>query len=360
MGPGRFGAGALALAVALGLGCADPLGLGCAEECAESGRCGRRTWAAGDGLVRCFPRSDDDCRQSRDCAERGARDPRPQTELARCLAAQPASCAASAECASHGRCRPDPLGRCVVTEAGCVDTPGCREADRCKAAGDGCRVPDGDGPLCADACRVEGACTEVDGRCVATSDDACRDSHLCRSAGVCALGPDGTCVAASDADCAASAMCEWNGFCAAREGVCTRGLTVCQDTCLEQGWCGVVDAVCVPRDDADCEASLACLVLGACGRSTAAGRPVCRPRTAVDCAASLEGRAYGRVELRPTACAAPGAPPYPLPDGRCFRDPACADEGRCLTSPTGACERPEAFGLPPIPAHQRPRVRLPR
>jgi hypothetical protein len=109
-------------------------------------------------------------------------------------------------------------------------------------------------------------------------------------------------VAASDADCAASEMCEWNGFCSAREGVCTVGLAVCEDVCREQGWCGVRDAVCRPRADADCAASLTCLVTGGCTLD------LCGPRDDRDCAASLEGRAFGRTKLRWYGCVSPRDP----------------------------------------------------
>lgn len=360
---GRTVGGAVGFVVLTGLSClwGDPTGwLSCDELCAQSGQCGSRTWAAGDGVVRCFPRSDADCEQSRDCLEDGLCDYRPERESERCIAAEEASCRSSEGCLAEGRCRADFSGRCRSSDAGCVASRACAEKDRCQANNDRCIVPSGDGPRCESACRVEGACTEVDRRCLATSEAACRESHLCRYAGACTVGPAGTCIATDDADCEASTMCGWNGFCAAREGVCTEGLALCEDQCREVGWCGTRDAVCVPRDDADCAASLACLVSGACGRESPGAREVCRPRSAADCATSLEGQAFGRTELRRSGCAAPSDPPHAFPDNRCFRDPACADEGRCLTGPGGTCHGPEAFGLPPIPVDRRPRVRLPR
>ncbi len=329
----------------------------CEEACAEDGRCGRRTWAAGDGLYRCFPRDDADCEASRACREEGRCDYRPERALEACVAAEAASCRASEACAAEGRCRPDHTGTCRASHPGCVASLACAEEDRCEAYDDTCRVPSGDGPLCEAACRVEGACTELDGRCLATTAEDCRASHLCRHAGVCAVGPAGTCVAATDDDCAASSMCAWNGFCSAREGVCVEGLAVCEDPCREQGWCGTRDAVCEPRDDADCAASLACLVNGACARQEGT-RAMCRPAGAADCAASLEGRAFGRTEHHRAGCSVPGG--RPSLDARCFRDPACADEGRCLTAADGTCHRPEEYDLPPIPPARRPRARLPR
>lgn len=345
----------------LGCLCGDPTVLvsSCTEVCAEDGRCGRRTWAAGDGFARCFPRDDADCEQSRACREEGRCDYRPERELEACVAAEEDSCLGSTGCVEEGRCRPDFTGRCRSSNAGCLATAGCAEHDRCEAHGDGCVVPRDDGPTCAQACRVEGACTEREGRCLATREEDCRASHLCRYAGACAVGPNATCVAGSDVDCRASTMCSLNGFCRAREGVCTEGLDVCQDACLELGWCGMDDAVCVPRTDADCESSLGCLVHGRCGRNALASRPICYPRSAADCAASLEGRVYGRTELRALGCAAPGAPPGSTSGVGCFRDPACATEGRCLTAPDQRCERPEDHGLPPIPPGRRPRVRKP-
>jgi hypothetical protein len=318
-------------------------------ECREAGRCGTRTYRAGDLGERCFVDGDEACRRAERCRTHGACRHAPAVDPAACVALEPADCLASSGCREEGRCQLQPDGTCGLSETGCQRSAACAREERCAAADRACGRAHADEPSwCVRACREEGACTRQGRECRATSDAECRAAQVCREHGRCAVDlPTGVCVARAAADCRAADACV-NGTarhapCALRGAICADARPACarRDECLLRGDCQARDGICVPRTTADCAASIECLVQGRCTPD----HNLCLTRSAAECRGALECRAYGRCEVQRYLgarwCVEPGERATPRP---CPAD-ACLAEGRCLSPRVGECQTPAEAGL---------------
>ncbi|MEQ8461623.1 MAG: hypothetical protein RLO52_21320 [Sandaracinaceae bacterium] len=228
------------------VGCGSAL---CDESCESEGRCGVRTFRAGDGAYACYARSDDDCAASDVCRAEGRCF---ASEQGVCRAADGVSadrCAGSVACSRRGQCG-SRSGVCWAdSDADCAASFECRTRGRCRAAGGVC-VPRTDAD-CAPStgCQVEGLCAYfsylgMTAECRVPLDDAaaCERSWVCKHLGRCApAGPEGC------EDC--------------RYAYCARpgepGVTPCtphahnQPACLPHGRCARDDAgQCVAAIDA--------------------------------------------------------------------------------------------------------------
>jgi hypothetical protein len=353
---GRLAVSVAVTAVALGglASCRALLRRGppCAQraECREAGRCGTRTFRAGDRGEACFVDRDESCRQSTACRRQGACRHDPAVDPAACVALEPADCLASSACREEGRCQLAADGTCVVSETGCQRSSACGREDRCARDGARCARSQADEPSwCVRACREEGACARLGRECRATSDGDCRAALGCREEGRCAVDlAAGVCVARAADDCRRAAAC-LNGTaryapCALRGAVCADARPACArgDECLLRGDCAARDGICAPATAGHCTPSIECVVQGRC---TAANH-LCLARRDDDCRGSLECRAYGRCGrqrfLGMSWCVAPGerATPRPCPSAPCLA------EGRCLRPPaTEWCVTPQEAGL---------------
>ena len=330
-----------------------------AEDCRTEGKCGRRTHATGDALVRNYVRDSADCAQSEACAVEGRCQYNPDLSQEYCVALTDEDCRQSEECAELGKCAVTEHGKCRIEPTGCQRHEGCATEGNCVYPTAQRCDP---GPVdCTQACRMEGACTLQDGICVATSDADCQASHFCWLGGQCLLEGDRCTV--DDASCAASSMCELNGWCEQAMGVdgsagdwCTDGVGVCEVTCWASGRCDLVDGHCQNADAEDCAASMECLVRGRCRQ----GVRQCFV-SQEGCEASLECAAFGRCEDHAGTCVNKGHPREKwFTAGGCLWKRECTEGGACLTDENHVCLTAEEAGLepwepPPWPGNPLPR-----
>jgi len=131
------------------------------DACIEGGQCGSGLRFTGAPGIGCAPRSDGDCRKSRDCRR---------------------------------------VGRCHLVDGVCAagDDEDCRQLELCPA---------------------QGLCSAVDGLCQAADRKDCLPTKACRDRGEC-TPVDGKCAAAEDTDCSASVACKTQGACTAVSGRC--------------------------------------------------------------------------------------------------------------------------------------------
>ena len=214
-----------------------------ANPCREWGYC-----TVKEGM--CVAGSDADCAGSRHCANygrctaRGGKCVVSASEERPCKAARGPS--AMEPCREHGHCTAKD-GVCVAaTDEDCKQSEACKDRGRCKANAAGDCVAESDASCKgSDRCDGRGECAAVDGWCVGRTegkcvlappckdgigegwcysghdDDDCKDGGHCNDFGRCSF-EDGWCVAASDADCKRSERCKKDGYCKAKEGWCVK------------------------------------------------------------------------------------------------------------------------------------------
>lgn len=331
------------------------------DECAEHGRCGVRTWRAGDRGWRCVVESSDDCAATKLCQTEGLCAYDPHLDPESCIAAEPAHCLESEACVQDGLCRPGAGGVCVTSERGCRASAACAGDDRCASISErGCSRAFADAVSWCDLpCEAEGAC-ERDGLiCRVLDDAACLASTGCADHGRCHLDTElGICVPRNDADCQASTACvagleDGTRPCTLRNGVCADARGYCERSrfCLIRGDCAAFEGTCAPTDDS-CEDTIECLTRGRCQHEN----HLCLPMELAHCEASLECAAFERCQFDSWLVhqCSDGAGHYPRVHG-CAADP-CLDEGRCLQDGAGVCHTPAELGLedrlprrPPFP-----------
>jgi len=199
---------------------------------------------------KCVAGSDEDCAKSRHCANYGrctARDGRcvvSATEEIPCKAAR--GPAGMEPCREHGHCTAKD-GVCVAaTDEDCKQSEACKDRGRCKANEAGDCVAESDASCKgSDRCDGHGECSAVEGWCVARTegncalappcqegmteawcysgynDEDCEDGGHCTDWGRCSH-KDGWCVADSDSDCKRSERCKKDGYCKAKDGWCVK------------------------------------------------------------------------------------------------------------------------------------------
>ncbi len=323
---------------------------GQSEECAEHGRCGVRTWRAGDRGWRCVVESSDDCAATELCRTEGRCAYDPHIDPEACIAAEPAHCLGSDRCAQDGLCLLGAGGACVTSQRGCRASVACAEDERCAPSNErACGRAWADAVSWCDApCEAEGAC-ERDGLvCRVVDAAACRASAGCADHGRCHLDAElGVCVARSDADCQGSVACvegleDGTRPCTLRGGICADPRSYCErsEVCVVRGDCTAKEGTCAPTDDS-CAGTIECLVRGRCEHAN----HLCLPMEAAHCEASLECQAFGRCGLSSWLVqqCTDGSSVYGSPYG-CAAD-ACLSDGRCVQDAAGACHTPEELGL---------------
>ena len=323
---------------------------GQSDECVEHGRCGVRTWRAGDRGWRCVVESSDDCAATKLCRTEGLCAYDPHLDPEACIAAEPAHCREADVCAQDGLCLPGAGGVCVTSERGCRASVVCAEDERCAPSNERvCIRAFADAVSWCDApCEADGAC-ERDGLvCRVVDDSACLVSTGCADHGRCHLDADlGVCSARSDADCQASSDCiagleDGTRLCTLRGGVCADARSFCERSkfCLFRGDCTALEGTCAPTDDS-CAGTMDCLLRGHCQHEN----HLCLPMESAHCEDSLECQAFGRCELSSWLVqqCSDGGRGYSAP-WNCAAD-ACLSDGRCLQDGAGVCHRPEELGL---------------
>ncbi len=320
------------------------------DECAEHGRCGVRTWRAGDRGWRCVVESSEDCAATKLCRTEGLCAYDPHVDPEACIATRPAHCLEADVCVQSGRCMPGTDGACGTSERGCRASTACAEEERC-APGSGrvCSRAFADAVSWCDApCEAEGACERDGLTCQVADDAACLASAGCTEHGRCNLDVElGVCVARGDADCQASTACveglaDGTRRCTLRGGVCADTRSYCERSkfCLVRGDCAALEGSCAPRDDS-CADTIECLVRGRCQHEN----HLCLPMEPAHCEASLECKAFGRCTLSTWLVqqCGDGSNVYGSPYG-CAADD-CLTDGRCVQDAEGACHTPGELGL---------------
>jgi hypothetical protein len=346
------------------------LGMRCAgsEECAEQGKCGVRTWRAGDRGWRCVVRSSSDCADSVACREHGACALDPHMDPEACIATRPEHCLDSAACREQGRCAVGLDGGCVPSEAGCRASQACAEEQRCAPSNERACGRSWADPItwCDEPCETEGACRREGLRCLVDDEAACRASSGCSDHGRCAFDPHSrSCVAAAPADCQASSACR-DGLsdgtypCTLRGSRCADERSACERSpaCLLMGDCQALEGTCAPRDGV-CPETIECLTRGRCEHAN----HLCLPMEPAHCEASMECQAFGRCDLSTwlvQQCVQPDE--RSLGGYGCPGDP-CLREGRCLRRDHDTCLTPTELGLedtlPRLPAPPEPPAKAP-
>jgi hypothetical protein len=330
-----------------------------AEECRTEGKCGMRTYAAGDAITRNYVRDSSDCAQSEACTLEGRCHYAPDASKEFCVALTDLDCRQSQGCKDQGLCSVNERGSCRIEPTGCQRHDGCIERGECVyPTAQRCD----EGPVeCDDACRMEGACTLQDGICVATSDADCEASHFCSNGGQCVLFED-RCVTRDDS-CVGSFWCENNGTCTPvrADGEtgdwCYDGVGVCDTQCWARGACAFIDGHCQTDDVADCLDSVECVVAGRCSYLNG----ICYVGSD-DCEDSMACAAFGRCTNHAGTCVDTSLPRENWFDhggAYCTALAACWDEGACLTQDRDTCVRPEDVGLDPWRPPPWPGNRLP-
>ena len=324
-----------------------------AEDCRVHGKCGRRTYAAGDALTRNYVRDSADCQQAEACTLHGRCTYDPDVDKEYCVALTDLECQQSEGCRTEGVCAIDERNQCRAEPTGCQQSEACTDEGRCWYDRGACI----EGPVdCSEACHLEGACTEVDGVCRATQASDCEASHFCRYGGQCELD-DGRCVATPDT-CPTSWWCENNGTCTHTGGDgCYDGVGVCDTTCWGGGRCDFIDGHCQTTDPQQCLDSVECTVIGRCDPA----QIHCFNNTDASCAGSLECQAFGRCETHAGTCVDKSLPREDWFSFRagCLYTAGCYDEGRCLDGPDKTCMTAEEAGLDPWSPPPWPGNRLP-
>ncbi len=334
---------------------------GNSEECATEGKCGVRTWRAGDLGWRCVVESAMDCAESDACQERGACGYDPWVNPRACIATEAAHCRYSAACLRDGLCGLDHEGQCVPSEQGCRASEVCRDDERCAPVNDrACGRAWADAVSWCDApCELEGACERQELECRAVSEADCQASRACVEQGRCNLDERlESCVVDRPEDCQGANICQegladGSKLCVQHEGLCADALSACarEPHCTIRGDCFPMEGTCAPMDGS-CTETIDCEVQGRCQHEN----HLCLPMEPEHCSESLACEAFGRCELGTWLVQQchDGSGVYGPAYG-CAAEP-CLYEGRCLQDATGVCHTPEELGL----EDTLPRRRAPR
>ncbi len=236
------------------------------------------------------PPTDEQCRRSRPCADRGM-----CTASGRgCLATRHADCRRAKLCRTAGRCFASP-GECIARRnEDCAQSEGCRREGKCAAENGRCR-PDAD-EHCeqSEKCRKEGSCEHRSGACRVT-EEHCSRSEACRIDGRCAV-KENRCVPANDGDCAKSSKCRSAGLCGKRGSSCAPVSTAnCAKSteCRSQGRCVYDHGRCRADSEQKCRQSLECRRSGKCGLS----QNECRATKREHCVRSQQCKTKGWCRL---------------------------------------------------------------
>jgi type IV pilus assembly protein PilY1 len=189
----------------------------------------------------------------------------------------PGTCSITgAQCTSNAQCPAQP-GACSISKASCMSNANCPNVGLCSIQGQ--------------ACAVNSDCPIVGGTCSKTGQ-ACTNNAQCPASGNCQIG-GAVCLVNSDCpgNCnnPPNAQCMTAATCPAKNGLCSDGVTACQNN----GQCPLTGGLCQTRvcagganaglactKNADCpgsscKAPAACTVSGTCpetlGKCTAAG-----------------------------------------------------------------------------------------
>lgn len=211
--------------------------LGCVGKlaCTIHGRCKE---AEVRGSKQCVADKEDDCKQSKDCKEKGLC----RLEKGACVLE---SCKGT-PCGTYGRCSErnvSYLGE-IVRLCTALTVQDCEQSQECK---------------------TQGACKPSSNRCIVSSDTDCQKSTKCTEHGHC-KHQNGTCVIGSSLDCANSQACKRDGLCERKGGTCVAtSFSHCQKStkCLQSGLCRFENGACV-TDALSCSGSYDCLLRGLC------------------------------------------------------------------------------------------------
>jgi hypothetical protein len=288
------------------------IGPASAADCKASVACGV-AGACAVGEDRCRAKRDEDCRASWQCMTSG----NCSAVDDHCTVAKPQDCAYLSTCWYWGRCSVDANHHCaVLTDADCAATKRCTENAECSAANEYSCTATKDADCAGSAlCRDDGRCVFASQQC-RLADAWCRASEECNAYGWCS-GSDYSCEPKRDEDCRASEQCAAVGACTASNGLCTGDdhADGCakSEQCRAVGRCGGGDT-CKPRDDRDCEQSLACKETGAC--------KLIDDKCRKSCAEHPDCKSEGTCTLRGGACVRAS-------DADCRQTFGCARRGLC-------------------------------
>ena len=214
------------LVVLCGCLCQTCLPNKCDSECERVGNCAVSYKASGEALTRCYAASEEDCRQSRACAEHGWCF---LTEQGGCVTedrVEEKRCAISARCTNFGGCSPMDEGYCAPSsDAHCTESRDCADRGHCTyTEGEWgqphCMVATDEECARSTECRTEGKCTKQGRMCRPSEVAHCTESTRCATHQECTFVPpkmlhEGTCIhlPENDADCTQSTSCRTEGKC---------------------------------------------------------------------------------------------------------------------------------------------------
>jgi|GEM_PF-1547884 len=203
--------------------------------CSLYGHCQKITR---NGQIICAPLTDNDCKQSQDCTEKGLC----KRDGDRCVL----DTCQGTPCTQYGRCGErtfkyfNKLVRmCAPTsKLDCSASQGCRENGACQINNDGC-VPLGlEDCMKSNRCRQKGACRLKAGKCQVLEAVDCSKSTDCTEKGLCdRVGT--VCGATKFEHCEKSTICSREGKCKLSGNQCITAAAACENTfnCILKGLC---------------------------------------------------------------------------------------------------------------------------